>query len=138
MMVVEPIHVALKTNIKRNVLTAIRSLLYSQRDESECSSSFIFVKYRIEKVWNKRCKPQGGFKGCNNRLMVSSMKYMQGTSFVRLGVSEIKMAVPGKIRCANGTEVRNNPSRRICLLRETGTKSFIHGNQLNVWNSIHS
>jgi len=56
MMVVEPIHVALKTNIKRIVLIAIRRL-YSQWDESECSSSFSFVKCHIEKVWNKRRKP---------------------------------------------------------------------------------
>jgi len=43
MMVVEPIHVALKTNIRRSALIAILSL-YSQRDESECSSFFSFVQ----------------------------------------------------------------------------------------------
>ena len=69
---------------------------------------------------------------CNNRLIVSSLKYMQGISFNRAGGIREKNGNTGK------NSLRNNPSWRVCLLRETRTKSIIHGNQLNVWNSIHS
>jgi hypothetical protein len=47
------------------------------------------------------------------------------------------MAVPKKkTRCTNSTEIRNNASRHVCLLRDAKTKLTIHGDHLHVWNII--